>query len=95
MRNFLLVSCIKTELSNTIQQKIQEHSKSGRSLEPVEEADMAVKVTCAEGLHKLCLNQANITTDDQEDDTAQPSQVYSQSDSSSRGGQALCRNTHN
>ena len=50
-----------TEIRKTIQQKIQEHSKSGRSLEPVEEADMAVEVTCAEALQQLCLMQANIT----------------------------------
>ena len=46
----------------TIQLKIQEHSKSGRSLEPIEEADMVVEVTCAEALQQLCLTQANITT---------------------------------
>ena len=51
-----------TEIRKTIQQKIQEHSKSGRSLEPVEEADLAVEVTCAEALQQLCLTQANITT---------------------------------
>ena len=51
-----------TEIRKTIQQKIQEHSKSERSLEPVEEADMAVEVTCAEALQELCLTQANITT---------------------------------
>ena len=50
-----------TEIRKTIQQKIQEHSKSGWSLEPVEEADMAVEVTCAEALQQLCLTQANIT----------------------------------
>ena len=50
-----------TEIRKTIQQKIQEHSKSGRSLEPVEGADMAVEVTCAEALQQLCLTQANIT----------------------------------
>ena len=51
-----------TEIMKTIQQKIQEHSKSGRSLEPAEEADMAVEITCAEALQQLCLTQANITT---------------------------------
>ena len=51
-----------TEIRKTIQQKIQEHSKSGRSLEPVEEADMTVEVTCAEALQQLCQTQANITT---------------------------------
>ena len=50
-----------TEIRKTIQQKIQEHSNLGRSLEPVEEADMAVEVTCAEALQQLCLTQANIT----------------------------------
>ena len=50
------------ETRKTIQQKIQEHSKSWKSLEPVEEADMAVEVTCAETLQQLCLTQANITT---------------------------------
>ena len=53
---------MSTEIRKTIQQKIQEHSKSGRSLEPVEEADMAVEVTCAEALQQLCLTQANVTT---------------------------------
>ena len=52
---------MNTEIRKTIQQKIQEHSKSRRSLEPVEEADMAVEVTCAEALQQLCLTQANIT----------------------------------
>ena len=51
-----------TEIRKTIQKKIQEHSESERSLEPVEEADMAVEVTCAEALQQLCLTQANITT---------------------------------
>ena len=51
-----------TEIRKRIQQKTQDHSKSGRSLEPVEEADMAVEVTCAEALQQLCLTQANITT---------------------------------
>ena len=50
-----------TEIRKTIRQKIEEHSKSGRSLEPVEEADMEVEVTCAEALQQLCLTQANIT----------------------------------
>ena len=53
---------VNTELRKTIQQKIEEHSESGRSLGPVEEADMAVEVTCAEALQQLCLTQANITT---------------------------------
>ena len=50
------------EIRKTIQQKIQEHSKTGRSLEPVVEADIAVEVMCAEALQHLCLTQASITT---------------------------------
>ena len=52
---------LDTEIRKTMQQKIHEHSKSGRSLEPVEEADMAVEVTCAKALQQLCMTQANIS----------------------------------
>ena len=51
-----------TEIRKTIQHKMQEHSKSGRCLEPGEDADMAEEVTCAEALQQLCQTQANITT---------------------------------
>ena len=50
-----------TEIRKTIQQKIQEHSKSGRSLEQVVDVHIVVEVTCAEALQQLCLTQANIT----------------------------------
>ena len=50
-----------TDIRKIVQQRIQEHGKSGKSLEPGEEADMAVEVTCAEALQQLCLTQANIT----------------------------------
>ena len=50
-----------TEIRKTIRQKIEEHSKSEKSLEPGEDADMAVEVTCAEALQQLCQTQANIT----------------------------------
>ena len=53
---------METEIIKIIQQKVQEHSESGRSLEPVEEADLTVEVTSAEALQQLCLAQANITT---------------------------------
>ena len=45
-------------MSIDTQQKVQE---SGKSLEPVEEADIAVDVRCAEALQQLCLTLANIT----------------------------------
>ena len=53
---------METEMQKMITQKVQEHRKSEKSLEPVEEADVAVEVTCAEALQQLCLMQANITT---------------------------------
>ena len=55
------VMSMHTEMKKTIEQKIEEHSKSGRSLEPVEEADMGVEVRCAEALQKLCQTNAHIT----------------------------------
>ena len=49
------------EMRKTIEQKIEEHRKSGRSLEPVEEADMGVEVRCSEALQQLCQTRAIIT----------------------------------
>ena len=48
------------EIRRRIEREIDERSKSGRSLDPVEEADMRVEVTCAETLQQLCKTQANI-----------------------------------
>ena len=55
------VMSMHAEMRKTIEHKIEEHSKSGRSLEPVEEADMGVEVRCAETLQQLCQTQAIIT----------------------------------
>ena len=55
------VMSMHTEMRKTIEQKIEEHSKSGRSLEPVEEADMGVEVRCSEALQQLCHTHAIIT----------------------------------
>ena len=55
------VMSMHTEMRKSIEQKIKEHSKSGRSLEPVEEADMWVEVRCSEALQLLCQTQAIIT----------------------------------
>ena len=49
-----------TEIRRRIEREIKEHSKSGRSLEPVEELDVGVEVRCAETLQQLCQTQANI-----------------------------------
>ena len=49
-----------TEIRRRIEREIKEHSKSGRSLEPVEAVDVGVTVWCAEALQQLCQTQANI-----------------------------------
>ena len=48
------------EIRRRIEREIEECSKSGMSLEPVEEVDIGVEVRCAEALQQLCLAQANI-----------------------------------
>ena len=48
------------EIRRQIEQKVKEHSKSGRNLEPVVKVDIAVEVSCAEALQQLCQTQANI-----------------------------------
>ena len=48
------------QIKTQIEREIEEHSKSGRSLEPVEEVDIGVEVRCAEALQQLCQTQANI-----------------------------------
>ena len=50
-----------TEIRRRMEQEIKEHSKSGRSMEPVEEADMGVEVRCAEDLQQLCQTKSIIT----------------------------------
>ena len=49
-----------TEIRRRIEREIDERSKSGRSLEPVEEVDIGVEVRCAEALQQLCQTQTNI-----------------------------------
>ena len=54
------VMSMHAEIRRRIEREIDERSKSWRSLEPVEEADMGVEVRCAEALQQLCQTQANI-----------------------------------
>ena len=54
------VMSMHAEIRRRIEREIEEHSKSGRSLEPVEEVDIGVEVRCAEALQQLCQTQANI-----------------------------------
>ena len=54
------VMSMHAEIRRRIVREIDERSKSGRSLEPVEEVDIGVEVRCAEALQQLCQTQANI-----------------------------------
>ena len=53
------VMSMHAEIRRRIEREIDERSKSGRSLEPVEEADIGVEVRCAVALQQLCQTQAN------------------------------------
>ena len=48
------------EIRGRIEREIDERSKSGRILKPVEEVDVGLEVMCAEALQQLCQTQANI-----------------------------------
>ena len=52
---------MQAEIRSRMQREVEEHSKSGRSMEPVEEVDMGVEVRYAEALQQLCQTKANIT----------------------------------
>ncbi len=60
-----------TDIRRQIKREIEEHSKSGRNLEPVEEVDMGVEVRCEEELQQLCQEKAKITA------RCRPSPVHS------------------
>ena len=49
----------QAEIRSRIQREVEEHGKSGRSMEPVEEADMDVTVVCTEA--QLCQTNASST----------------------------------
>ncbi len=55
------VMSMHTDIRRQIKREIEEHSKSRRSLEPVEEADVGVEVKCEEELQQLCQTKAKIT----------------------------------
>ena len=52
---------MQTEIRRRIEREVEEYSKSEKSLEPAEEADMGVEVGCVEDLQRLCQTKANIT----------------------------------
>ena len=54
------IMCMHAELQARIDREIEEQQKQG-NLEPVEEADMAVEVSCVEDLKTLCQSKAKLT----------------------------------
>ena len=55
------IMCMHAELESRIDQEVKEHRKEGRSLDPVEEVDVGVEVSCTEDLKQLCQIKAKIT----------------------------------
>ena len=54
------IMCMHAELENGINREIEEHCKEGMSLEPVEEVNIGVEVSCAEDLKQLCQTKAKV-----------------------------------
>ena len=53
--------CMHSEIKSRIEREIKERCKEGRSLEPVEEVDIGVEVSCAKELKELSQTKARIT----------------------------------
>ena len=54
------VVCMHAQLKNQIDREIEEHCKEGRSLDPVEEVDIGVELSCTEELKQLCQTKAKV-----------------------------------
>ncbi len=55
------VMSLHADIKRQIQREMEEHSKSERSLEPEEEADIAIDVKCKEALQELLQTMAKVT----------------------------------
>ncbi len=55
------IMCMHDDIQSRIDKKMKEHQKEGTSLEPVEEVDIGVEVSCAEDLQQLFQNKARLT----------------------------------
>ncbi len=55
------VMSLHADIKTQIQREMEEHSKSERSLEPEEEADIAIEVKCKEALQELLQTMAKVT----------------------------------
>ncbi len=54
------IMCMHDDIQNRIDTEMKEHHSEGQSLEPVEEVDVGVEVSCAEDLHQLFQTKAKI-----------------------------------
>ncbi len=55
------VMSLHADIKRQIQREMEEHSKSERSLEPEEEADIAIDVKCKEALQEILQTMAKVT----------------------------------
>ena len=54
------VMCMRVEMQSRIDREIQEQQKERENLEPVEEADMGIDISCGKDLKQLCLIKAKL-----------------------------------
>ena len=54
------IVCMHGDIQSRIDRETKEHQKKGKSLEPVEEADIGVEMSCAEDLRQLFQTKAKI-----------------------------------
>ncbi len=54
------IMCMHGDIQSLIDRETKEHQKEGKSLEPVEEVDIGVEVSCVENLHQLFQTKAKI-----------------------------------
>ena len=55
------IMCMHAEMQSRIATEIQRQQEEGKALEPVEEADLAVEVSCLQELKQLCQTKAILT----------------------------------
>ena len=55
------IVCMQAEIQSRIDRVLQEQQKEGKAVEPVEEADLGVELSCVEELKQLCQTKARIT----------------------------------
>ncbi len=54
------IMCMHGDIQSRIDRETKEHQKEGKSLEPVEEVDVGLEVSCAEDLHQLFQTKTKI-----------------------------------